>query len=89
MSFTDQKTRVATDSDVRARWNGDEPGKRFRCYFCGYKFEAGDQWRFVYHKELRNFIVCETCDTSNNEELKDIWAEMDKEAKKRFWWLYS
>jgi len=85
--FTDQKPRVATVDDCRARWGGVPNGKRFRCYLCGYKFKPGDTWRWVYGNgqspAYGNFIVCESCD---GEDVLERWAAANKELLQRFWW---
>jgi hypothetical protein len=86
MSFTDQKPRLATEHDLNAKWSGDEPGKRFRCGLCGYKFTLGDTWRWVYAGKigLSNFIVCDKCDST---DILDKWNNHYNEAKQRFWYF--
>lgn len=97
MSFTDQKSRKATENDLKARWNGKKPGEEFRCYLCGYKFKVGDIWRWVYGSNRKvtapngitwgvcNFIVCEDCD---GDDVLDRWVQANEEARRRFWWLF-
>ncbi len=88
MSFTDQKQRIATEKDCNARWNGREPGKGFRCYLCGHKFEVGDKWRWVYMGpyKLLNVMVCEHCD-GPNEEIAEKWQGINDEFynNPKFW----
>jgi len=86
VSFTDQKPRIATADDCRARWNGARDGKTFRCYLCGHKFEAGDQWRWVHatHRSVINFMTCASCD---GPDVLDRWIEHVKDGEQRFWWL--
>ena len=84
MSFIDQKPHIATEKEV-GHWGGSrEKGKRFRCYLCGHKFEVGDSWRWVYGKEISNFLVCESCDSDYVEE---DWIKANKELRIRFWWI--
>ena len=70
MSFTDQKPKVATEEDIHARWDGVENGVEFYCSLCGYVFQVGDVWRWVYGGHLSNLIVCRTCDGENHEVLE-------------------
>lgn len=86
MSFTDQKPRIATVEEVNARWGGSAPGKRFRCYLCGHKFQVGDTWRWVYCGGLGvcNLKVCISCDSP---DVKEKWIAHNKEAKQKFWWF--
>ncbi len=87
-SFTDQQPRVATEEDVKACWGMGKPGERFRCYLCGYKFQVGDRWRWVYAGSagLTNFLVCAACD---GDDVLERWRAANEEARQRFWWLYA
>jgi hypothetical protein len=94
MSFTDQKRRIAVESDLKARWGGHPAGERFRCYMCGHKFRLGDGWRWVYaggrtfevegkKSGLYNFMVCDSCD---GDDVLDRWVKMNEEYHTKFWW---
>jgi len=78
MSFTDQKPRIATEEETRQPWSGGKNGKYFRCYLCGYRFIAGDQYRFVFGKNTGNLIVCRACD-GTNEEVQEKWNKLHNE----------
>jgi hypothetical protein len=85
----DQRPHVATQEDCQAPWGGEEGGARFRCYLCGYKFEVGDIWRFVYGNDgdgsgFGNFLTCERCDC---EDIREKWKKHTQEAETKFWWL--
>lgn len=87
MSFTDQKQRIATEQECNARWEGSSPGKRFRCYLCGYKFVVDDCWRWIYDNGIDgpgNFIVCVKCDSP---DVIDRWRKHNEEANQKFWWM--
>lgn len=96
MSFTDQKPRVATASDVAAKWGGESAGERFRCHLCGHKFVEGDAWRWVYANRsftdavtgkawgLPNFLTCVKCDGA---DVGDRWLAHVVDAHQRFWWM--
>jgi hypothetical protein len=84
MSFTDQKRRVATEQETKARWSGAPPGENFRCYLCGHKFKVGDGWRFVFGQKSPNFMVCDSCDGS---DVLDRWKEMCRVAKEKYWYF--
>lgn len=84
MSFTDQKPRVVTDSDIHASWGGYKNGERFRCFICGHKFKVGDIWRWVHAPPLMNFFVCESCDCDN---IVEVWKERHNELETKYWWL--
>ena len=93
MSFTDQKPRLATEADLRASWSGGENGKYFRCRLCGYHFQLGDYWRWVYMGSvgLQNTIVCQKCDTP---DVKEKWIKANKEWEQMsetspFWWFIA
>ena len=91
-SFTDQKRRVASEEDCRARRHGGEPGENFRCSLCGRRFKPGDGWRWVYggHLEhdrasLPNFITCDACD---GPDVCGKWHALWKEFHSdKFWYL--
>ncbi|KKL03862.1 hypothetical protein LCGC14_2621870 [marine sediment metagenome] len=72
MSFTDQKPRVATEHDIHAKWSGEPDGQEFYCKLCGYVFQIGDVWRWVYGGSVINFIVCQVCDT---EDVLEKWKQ--------------
>jgi hypothetical protein len=84
--FTNQKPRIATEHDCRIRWRGAPPGRDFRCYMCGHKFEVGDGWRWIWatYRGVINPIVCEKCD---GPDVLERWLEQNEEAKRRFWWF--
>jgi len=96
MRFTDQKRRVATEDDLGRSWGGEPKGTRFRCYLCGYKFKAGDGWRWVYSDcrkaqldgktwGLTNLLTCDACD---GKDVIDRWAKLHEEFyQPRFWAL--
>ena len=90
MSFTDGKPRVATEEEVDASWGGMKHGKRFRCYLCGYKFQVGDTWRWVYANghspAYGNFMVCDKCD---GLDVLDKWNKANEEARQKFWWIWE
>jgi hypothetical protein len=87
MSFTDQKPRIATEDDLKARWSGGKPGEYFRCNLWGYHFKLGDHWRWVYagHVHLQNLTVCHNCDGPNDQVLEK-WKKANEELKTHFWW---
>jgi hypothetical protein len=58
VSFTDQKPRVFTEEDSKAKW-GSHGGSLF-CTLCNQDFHVGDVWRWVAYSP--NFQVCATCD---------------------------
>lgn len=60
-SFTDQKPRVFTEEDSKAKW-GSNGGKLF-CTLCNQDFHVGDIWRWVASSP--NFQVCVSCDGSD------------------------
>lgn len=85
--FTDQKPRYATERDLNASWDGIKGGKTFRCYMCGYKYQLGDYWRWVYYPHPGiNFTVCEKCDSGDNKDMIEKWTAVLKEYRERFWW---
>lgn len=89
-SWTDGKPLKAAEEHLKAPWNGEANGKRFRCYLCGYKFKKGNTWRWVYSNRagISNLIVCRTCDC-DTEDVLNKWEQMHKElkeAKEKFWW---
>ncbi len=83
-SFTDQKPRAATESDLRLPWSGAP--RNFRCYLCGHHFEVGDVWRWVFSngRGVINFLTCAKCD---GDDVLDRFVAVAKEARERFWWL--
>jgi hypothetical protein len=91
MSFTDQKPRVATEEDCHAGWMGVSNGVYFRCGFCGYRFQPGDYWRWVFTNDVPgaggNPMTCKACDTGNRESMIAKWRAMHEEAKMRMWWF--
>ena len=87
MSFTDQKSRVATAKDLVAPWSGHKDGSHFYCSLCGHSFEEGEQWRWVYagRVSLPNIMVCKACDGDNVlERWKTLNEEWDSFAKGKF-----
>ena len=87
MSFTDQKPRIATESDLKASFGGEKNGEHFRCYVCGKKFKVGDYWRWVYMEKVVNSIVCESCDGSKEEIAEKMIKNRDEFLSPRFWWF--
>ena len=89
-SFTDQKARRVTQTDIDGRWGGGRPGEYFRCGFCGYKFKLGDSWRWIYTNDTSgaggNPNVCEKCDDTKDNLIKK-WKAMHEEADGRMWWF--
>jgi hypothetical protein len=64
-SFTDQKPRVFTTEDSKAKW-GIHGGRLF-CTLCNHDFQVGDSWRWVFGNDgfipsYGNFQVCAQCD---------------------------
>ena len=87
MSFTDQKPRVVTKEDLVAPWSGFKDGSHFYCYICGYSFEEGDTWRWVYAGKHRkpNLMVCENCDSDVVlERWDEIWKEWEDLSRGQF-----
>lgn len=39
---------VVTPEQRKLPWSGGKDGKWFRCYFCGHKFIAGDEFRAIF-----------------------------------------
>lgn len=65
MSFTDQKRRIFSEEEAKAKWGGAALG--LRCTLCDHKFQVGDGWRWVYANggsgpSFGNFQVCDGCD---------------------------
>lgn len=87
MAFTDQKPRIATEKDCKARWACGANGKYFRCMLCGHKFQPGDIYRWVYCTDIgvTNIIVCKDCD---GEDVKDRWKKTYVESKQKYWWIW-
>lgn len=87
-SFTDQKPRVATESDCAMQWGfSSKRGEGFRCYMCGHRFVPGDTWRWVYANgggaPGGNFLVCVQCDGEDVlERRRQLYAEFHAD---RFW----
>jgi len=87
MSFTNGKQRVVTKEDLSAPWSGHKDGSHFYCYLCGYSFQEGDGWRWLYatQKGLPNIMVCSNCDCDDVlERWQAIWDEWDKLSKGKF-----
>jgi hypothetical protein len=66
MSFTDQKRRIFSEEEAKAKWGGAALG--LRCTLCDHKFQVGDGWRWVYANggpgpSFGNFQVCDDCDS--------------------------
>ena len=82
MSFTDQKQRIATKTDLKISWSGSLTN--FRCYLCGHKFIEGDKWRWVYGAgQTINFLVCDDCD---GDDVLQRFYHQEKEYKNRYWY---
>lgn len=86
-SFTSQEPQIVTESALKARWGGYDPGVYFRCKLCGYKFKLGDYWRWISGSRsgIINFIVCEGCDVGGNDKLGNRVKEREKEFEERYW----
>jgi len=84
VTFTDQKSRVATIEDLNGNWSGHPDN--FRCYVCGHKFQINDIWRWVCSKQIGipNFLVCQLCDGDN---VQQQFAQQVAKAKEQLWWL--
>jgi hypothetical protein len=87
-SFTDQKQRIATVDECNANWGGHGKGKAFRCYLCGYTITPGDKWRWIYGKDMTNFMICEKCDIGTDEEIRDKMKKIIEESRGTLWWLW-
>jgi ribosomal protein L37E len=94
MSILNGVPFIATKEHVNAPWSGNK--KNFRCSYCGYKFKIGDTVRFIYTNDMNtapgNPLVCSTCDTGNNEEMRALWNQKwnnFKEFKKANWWFFK
>lgn len=91
MSFTDQEPRTATEADLNAPWSGGKRGEYFRCKLCGYRFQLGDYWRWIFIKGYTNIIVCQKCDTPGVIEkwinVNKEWKHMKEESP--FWWFIA
>jgi len=94
--FTDQKPRRATQEDLEANWSGSPDN--FRCYMCGYKFQLGDYWRWIYANcagivmpitgqkvGLCNFKVCEACD---GPDVLERWVQKHKDFYSLSNWIF-
>lgn len=84
----------ATAQHCQAPWSGHP--KNFRCGFCGYKFQEGDIFRWIYTNDISgaggNPLACEACG-QDREELRKRWQAMHAEYRAlkagRFWWFLS
>jgi len=85
-SFTDQKPRIATKGNIETLWGGRKDS--FRCYMCGYRFQVGDYWRWVYTNNVEgasgNPIVCNCCD---GEDVVERWKKLVNEVGEKYWWF--
>ena len=95
MSFADGKPHVVTPEDLKRRWSGAPDARKFRCYLCGDRFQAGETFRFVFggSRGHINLMVCSKCD-GPNDIVVDRWiamrAEFDAFLKQpKFWRLRS
>lgn len=83
--------RIADESACNARWSGWKPGKKFRCYLCGKKFQVGDEYTQMYTNDTPNAsgnpLVCGHCYRAG--DAKERWIKMCEEARERFWWLWE
>lgn len=63
---------------------------RFRCHFCGHRFEVGESYLRLYTNDLAgcggNPLVCQTHEEYSLESLRNQWIDIVKESE-RFWWL--
>ncbi len=90
--FTNQKPRIATEQECKAKWGGGKPGEFFRCGLCGYKFKVGDYWRWVYTNNIPSYggnpMVCESCDGDGViERWKELLDQWKKDKKGRYWYF--
>ena len=89
-SFTDQQPFTVTRVHLRSKWGGGQPGERFRCYLCGYRFRLGDVARWQYTNDTPgaggNPLVCHECD-GTKEEIVARWKQMYAESNGRMWWF--
>jgi hypothetical protein len=82
--WTKNVPQIATKEHCSIPWNGGKNGKYFRCYLCGHKFVPGDNWRFIYGKNVcRNIFVCRECD-GPDEELRQKFADIEK----KYSWIW-
>ena len=86
--------QIATEGNIKF-WNDKPRGRQFRCYLCGYSFQLGDYWRYVYDNGTMkgipasganqgNFMVCKNCDCDN---IREKWLEHCKDIPTKYWWL--
>lgn len=93
MSWLRGAPQIATETDLKARWGGAEPGKNFRCHLCGYRFQLGDRWRCVYTNDMEdgvpggNPLVCVECDTGT-EGVRAEWKRMREVMDAPKWWTF-
>lgn len=76
--------QIATEDDLHKEWSGGRNGLYFRCHLCGYRFQVGDTWRFVFHPRRSHPLVCAACD---GPDVLERWDAMCVEAQTRFWWF--
>jgi len=92
MSWTRGEPSTVTADHLESPWACGKPGEYFRCYLCGYRFELGDYFRFVFTNDMRdaggNPLVCKNCD-EGNEAVRAEWKRMNddvREMKKGKYW---
>lgn len=87
--FTNGKPRIATKEECAAPWGGGKNGKYFRCSLCGYKFKAGDYWRWQYTGGAGagcNLTLCSSCDEGDViQKAIDLEKEWKDVANGKFW----
>lgn len=90
MSFTDQMPHIVTEEDLKLKWGGRSAHDYFRCRMCGYRFQLGDVYRWVYTNNLEgkycgNPFVCQQCD---GPDVIERWKRHCDEAySDKFWWF--
>ena len=83
----------ATPEQCKLPWSGGKDGKWFRCYFCGHKFAAGDEFRWIFTNDGSsaggNPFTCRKCFEENGgvDGLKRLWKNINEVVKVKFWWM--
>lgn len=89
--WTTQEPQTVTKQDLKLPWLGGKNGKYFKCCFCGYKFQEGDYWRWIYTNNIKgaigNPITCKRCDTGDIDSMVEKWKKMHSESRGKYWWF--